>query len=107
MDLVLDIGNFRIKGAFFQEEKIVSFFVLPHDAAPIEELLDRNPPSAVFFSSVHSSVDIPIKEILKKKEIPFSEIDFRKVKVILDVEEPEDVGQDRIANVYGALFHFP
>jgi type III pantothenate kinase len=107
MDLVLDIGNYRIKGAYFDEGGPLSPFVLPHTAASLEPLLDAKRPAAVCLSSTHSLVDAEIKALLEKKGIPFSEIDFKKVKVVLDVDEPEALGQDRIANVYGALYHFP
>jgi len=36
MDLVLDIGNFRVKGAVFQDDQLVEAFRLPLDLMVLE-----------------------------------------------------------------------
>lgn len=45
--------------------------------------------------------------MLKKEKIPFYEVDPEKLSLILDVEVPQEMGIDRIANCYGALSVHP
>ncbi len=103
MDLVLDIGNFRLKGALFEGDDVVELFVCPLDAKQLKIRLAEQKIEKTLISSVNPSVEKEITSILPNFEM----LDFSTVKIRLDVEEPEQVGHDRIANVYGALFHFP
>lgn len=107
MDLVLDIGNFRVKGAFFDGDRVVSQFSVPYDSAVLKGILTSYKSEATLISSVNLAGQTQVKELFDALNIPFNLLDFSKVGVKLDVEEPEQVGHDRIANVYGALFRFP
>lgn len=107
MDLVLDIGNFRLKGAFFEGDRIVSQFGLPYDMDALKGVLSAYKSDATLISSVNQTAEAQVRELFASLNIPFNLLDFSNVKVKLDVDEPEQVGHDRIANVYGALFHFP
>lgn len=105
MDLVLDIGNFRIKGAFFDGDTLKKSFSLPLTGESLKEQLQ--PVEHCLISSVNDLALTEVKKILDVKNIPYRLIDFSKLKVVLEVDEPTALGHDRIANVYGALYRFP
>lgn len=107
MDLILDIGNFRIKGACFQDDEIRELFVIsPNEDALLNALIGKNFDRCLI-SSVNQEGAAVAERILSENQCPFSFLDYSQVKVGLDVEKPETVGHDRIANVYGALFRYP
>lgn len=101
MDLVLDIGNFRLKGALFETDRLVDAFACELK----EENLKFPLAESVLISSVNPQFEPTVCKALG--DIPYEILDFSKLNVMLDVEKPEEVGHDRIANVYGALYHFP
>lgn len=107
MDLVLDIGNFRLKGAIFEEDNLKTPFRIPLDLSILKKGLEGKKFERILISSVNSPFAAQVKILFSELGLPFPLLDFSSVKVNLKVEEPEQVGQDRIANVYGALHHFP
>ncbi len=107
MDLVLDIGNYRLKGAFFDGDQVVESFVTTPEKVQLEKALEGKRADQVLISSVNSEAEPMVHEVLAAQGFSFQMLDFSTLKVRLDVEQPEAVGHDRIANVYGALFHFP
>jgi type III pantothenate kinase len=107
-DFVLDIGNSRIKGGIFEEKKLLEFFVfnpLNHDE--IVHFFEGKPIKNVLVSSVNSKAEVGVKSYLEQRKITFSFLDNSNLNLILDVDEPEALGHDRIANAYGALARFP
>ncbi|MBS0620044.1 MAG: type III pantothenate kinase [Verrucomicrobia bacterium] len=99
-DLVIDIGNTRIKGGVFEEKKLIQVFnglEFPKDP-PIQRAL---------ISSVNRAKEGEVKKFLEDLKIPFHTVDPGKLRLVLDVDEPEALGHDRIANAYGALTRFP
>lgn len=107
MDLVIDIGNYRWKGAYFEEDQVVDSFVIPPNKEILHQIFEKKKPDHVFASSVNGDFEQMAREVVSSFGLIFQMIDYSTVKVELDVEEPDELGQDRIANVYGALFHFP
>ena len=110
LDLVLDIGNSRIKGGLFDGKQLVDVFAVAAHPMPKEELmrhLENKPIRNVLISSVNAKADEAVKTTLEQKQIPFCFLDYSKLKLILDVDEPQALGHDRIANSYGALARFP
>jgi type III pantothenate kinase len=107
MDLVIDVGNFRIKGAFFAEDRVSDLFVIPPTEEALKGALQGKSAERVLLSSVSDEMAPMVGDVLTACGFSFSLLDYSKVKVVLDVDEPEAVGHDRIANVYGALFRFP
>lgn len=107
MDLVLDIGNFRVKGAFFEGDRVVSQFSVPYDMTVLKGILSAYKSDTTLVSSVNRTGEAQIKDLFIELNIPFNLLDFSKLAVKLEVDEPEQLGHDRIANVYGALYHFP
>ncbi|MES2122922.1 MAG: type III pantothenate kinase [Chlamydiota bacterium] len=109
-DLVIDIGNSRVKAALFDGSKTVDAFAAPVDSLGAEEWERRLKNASIarcIISSVNSKAEAPLFACLEKMNIPYQLIDYLKIKLILDVDEPEQLGHDRIANAYGALTHFP
>lgn len=107
MDLVIDVGNFRIKGAFFDEDRVVDLFVIPPEEKAFEQALSGKSADHVLISTVTEEKAPMVGDVLTACGFSFEMLDFSTVKVELDVDEPDAVGHDRIANVYGALFRFP
>src|ERR1700722_21012553 len=110
MDLVLDIGNSRVKGGLFEEQELVDAFAFDlqqfHRDAFIRHF-EGKPIKNTLISSVNSKAEQEVKECLEAQKIGYRLLDFSKLKLVLDVDEPEAVGHDRIANAYGALALFP
>lgn len=110
LDLVLDIGNSRIKGALFDGKTLVDSFAIAAHPMPKDQLLhflEGKPIANVLVSSVNAKVEEGVKTYLEQKKINYSFLNFKNLKMIFDVDEPEQLGHDRIANAYGALARFP
>jgi type III pantothenate kinase len=110
LDIVLDIGTSQLKGAFFQEGRLKDYFSLSAQPVPLERLktiLKGKDLASVLLSSVNSVAEQDVKELLQDEKIPFYSLDFKDLNIVLDIDEPQALGHDRIANIYGALFHFP
>ncbi len=109
-DLVIDIGNSRIKAALFQEDRLVGTRSVNTDAFSSEVLdqwINGKPIDHLLISSVNQKAENLLKEALEIRKQAYTILDFSTVKMRLDVDEPEALGHDRIANAYGALSHFP
>jgi type III pantothenate kinase len=110
LDLVLDIGNSHIKGGLFEGKTLMHSFVLQAHLTPHEELqqlLSNKLIQKALISSVHAKAKEAVIHSLEQQKISYTLLNLSKLKLILDVEEPEQLGQDRIANAYGALTLFP
>jgi len=107
MELVLTIGNFHLKGALFEDGEIIAPFLLPLDFEQLKNLLSEKGVSRAFLSVVNLQKKGEATRLFEALSIPFSLFDPGQVKITLDVDEPDVVPADRIANVYGALHHFP
>jgi len=107
MDLVLNLGNFQIKGAFFDENRILSPFRIPYDMAKLKGILTTAQIDHLLIASVNLEGQAQVKGLFDELGLEFNLLDFTTVRVVLEVDEPEQVGHDRIANVYGALAYFP
>ncbi len=108
--LVLDIGNSWLKGGLFENKVLIDSFLLPSHPLPEEELrrhLEKKPIAHALIASVNSKAEERIKASLEGKKISYAFLDYTKLKLQLDVDEPEQLGHDRIANAYGALTRCP
>ena len=109
-DLVIDIGNFRIKGALFRGDELSSGFVLPAFPFLKEKFVAHikdTPVQNALISSVNNQVEMHVKNALTDAHISYRFLDYTKITLQLDVDNPGSLGHDRIANAYGALFRFP
>ena len=107
MDVVLNIGNFRIKGAFFDGSRLKDFFSIPLEIETLKRILSGYQIDEILISSVNTPIEKKVVSLLETLHLKFSLLDYSTLKVKLEVDEPQQLGHDRIANVYGALFHFP
>ncbi len=106
MDLVLDIGNTSIKGGLFDKGSLIDAFVLS-SGEDLSRHLQGKPIKNVLVSSVHSKAEEAVKTSLEQQKINYLFLDYTKLKLALEVDEPDQLGHDRIANAYGALARFP
>jgi type III pantothenate kinase len=109
-DLVIDIGNVRIKGALFEEDKLVYYFALPSFPFSKEKFsahLSGKPIAQAFISSVNSQLEMHVKTALGEAGIPCTFLYYADLQLKLEVEKPEELGHDHIANAYGALARYP
>ena len=109
VDLVLDIGNSRIKGGLFEGKTLIDAFSFPAHPTPHDQLmhfLEGKAITNVLVSSVNSKAESGVKNYLEQKKIGYRFLDFKTLKMKFDVDEPEQLGHDRIANAYGALSRF-
>jgi type III pantothenate kinase len=109
-DLVIRVGNFYVRGALFYLDVISSTFHFKvADNLSInlkKELFEKNI-NVAMLSSNNETVEKTIKDALKDLSIETYTIDPKKLSIKLDVENPKEIGNGRIANAYGALVSHP
>lgn len=109
-DVVIDIGNSRIKIGLFEEDRLSGSRSIPiqdFNAELLDSCFSGKKIDNLLISSVNQPVEQLVTAALTSRQLPSKILDFSKIKMQLDVDEPEAVGHDRIANAYGALKHFP
>jgi type III pantothenate kinase len=110
LDLVIDIGNVRIKGGLFEDDRLAynfAFAAFPYSKDKFTSHIASRPIQMAFISSVNSQLEMHIKTALAEANIPYSFLNYAELQLKLEVEKPEALGHDRIANAYGALARFP
>jgi len=109
--LVVDIGNVRIKGGVFNEKDALIYnFALPAFPFSKDSFTSHIKEKAIetaFISSVNNQLEMHVKTSLAEHAIPCDFIHYANLQLKLDVDKPEELGHDRIANAYGALARFP
>ena len=109
MFLVIDVGNTHVKAALFESNQLIKAFAFDPTSPPphfLSEIKARLIEKTVI-ASVNPQNAASIMKLLSQEGIPFIELTAKQFEKRLDVIEKEDVGLDRIANIYGALSHFP
>lgn len=96
-----------MKGAFFEGDVLTDFFILPLSAAELKRKIENRKIDRTLISSVNDPIEKEVHALFDSMQVPYQLLDYSKLRLVLDVDEPQAVGHDRIANVYGALFHFP
>lgn len=107
MELVLDIDDSNIKGAFFQDNVIKNIFFIPYHMEGLKQKLEGESFEYALISSDNPLREKEIETLFRALNRPYQFLDYSKVKYILNAEEPTAIRHDQIANMYGALFHFP
>lgn len=106
MSLVIDIGNTRIKGAYFEGNELKETFAIEHGGS-LQSFLQNKKPLNTLISSVHDGAAKQVTDELTQRGLSFKFLKPAELTLKLEVDEPHAVGADRIANCYGALAHFP
>ncbi len=108
--LVIDIGNSRSSAAVFNNNSILEFFAEATEVFPspaFQHFLEKHTLSSALIASVHRAAGARAQKALEDKQLRVFVLTPDKSKVRLDVDEPQAVGADRIANFYGALHLYP
>jgi type III pantothenate kinase len=110
LDLVIDIGNVRIKGGLFEGGELIynfAFAAFPFSKDTLTSHIRGKPIQKAFISSVNNQLEMHVKTSLSEANIPCDFLNYADLQLKLEVEKPEELGHDRIANAYGALSRFP
>lgn len=99
MQLIIDIGNTRIKFALFKEQTFLVKGV--GDVKDLKSFCKSEKISKAIISSVAKS-DL-VEEFLTKNKIPFIHLTYKtKLPIANKYKTPKTLGDDRLANVVGA-----
>lgn len=105
MNLVIDIDNSRVKAAFFQDNQIrESFGGKPEE---LRGFVKGKKLERTLISSVNEETAGFATKILQEEGIKFERLKADDFEKRLNVIDKKEIGTDRIANIYGALYHFP
>lgn len=107
---IIDIGNTNVKIGFFSNDRLEEARSIASSKDLKEILLPFLQSKSIekaFIASVHPETEKVLHNLLEDLNIPVIPFDRVLLSLTLDVDEPEALGQDRIANAYGALHHFP
>ena len=108
MNLVIDIGNTRVKGAVFEGDKLVELFVFDKKRilSEVRKIFNKHTISDGIISSVASIPDFKLKKL--HKLLPFMEVSSKiKVPFKNNYATPNTLGVDRIALIVAAKKEFP
>ncbi len=110
MKLVLNIGNSTVSGAFFERDQIQETFHIQSKLLKEQDLMyfikEKKIKGVLIGSDRYDTSHIAFN-FFKKNNIPIYEISLEKLSICFDVEVPLEVGKDRIANTYGAIYSHP
>ncbi len=108
MDLVIDIGNFQVKAGFFDGDTLIERIAFQETAIELlNAKMKEHRVERTLVASVQRAKESQILAFLSAQKIPFKKLSDLPLKLKLDVNEPKELGQDRIANACGALKIFP
>ncbi|MFY9242871.1 MAG: type III pantothenate kinase [Polaribacter sp.] len=108
MNLVIDVGNSRVKAAVFEQHNIVELFIFEKNkiVSEVKKILKHQPISSSIISSVSN---ISLKQIDKLKEYTSILVVDATLKIPFKnlYATPNTLGVDRIALVSAAVKKFP
>ena len=109
MNLVIDIGNTRIKAAIFDDSKMIEEYAA--DSSPLEltEMILNKYPDIQYaiVSSVHEP-ESDFSGVLRKKVSKLIEVDDTTPVPITNLyQTPDTLGKDRLAALVGAYAIYP
>ncbi len=109
MNLVVDIGNTRVKAALFEKKELTKMDVfLPSDISSLIKFIEEeNGIKNVIFSSVVGESQEMINEIQKHIFSVIVLSSATKIPIINLYKTPETLGNDRLAAAIGAHSTFP
>lgn len=104
MQLIIDIGNTRIKFALFQEQTLFAFDT--GDVSQLKHFIKNKIIKNAIISSVAKSEKI--EELLTIHNIRFVNFSHKtKIPIINKYATPKTLGDDRLANVIGGSILYP
>ena len=106
-DLVIDLGNTRMKVALFVNESLDGVLWLSkHNQSELEHLIDTSGADRCLVSAV-SEFDENIFNMLKARTRAMKMDSSTSIPVAIDYQTPLTLGTDRIANACGAAKLYP
>ena len=108
VNLVIDVGNTRVKAAVFEEDKLLSLFVFDKKRilTEVRKILKNFTIHAGIISSVASISDFKLQKL--KQIFPFTVVSSKtKVSFHNKYSTPNTLGVDRIALIVAAQKQFP
>lgn len=109
MILCLDIGNTYVKAGVFSNDILIEF----HSIIPSKlnneliELIAKCKPEVAFISSVEKKSEGIIIPLFDNLGLKYIKMDRSLISLQISLDEPDQLGEDRIANSYGVLKLFP
>ena len=103
-NLIIDLGNSRIKAAFFQDADLVQKFLL-QETKELDQLLSRTHDNIIVSSVASDASNILAASIATGRKIQLTS--STPVPVQVRYATPETLGVDRLAAACGALQLFP
>ncbi|TKG92307.1 type III pantothenate kinase [Puteibacter caeruleilacunae] len=109
MNLIIDIGNTRIKCAVFEGEKLVEHFSYPGmDQSMFNEIFENFPPINKAIITATRAYDSWIDELLESRVDQFVKFNpDTPVPITNNYESPRTLGLDRLAAAVGAATMYP
>ena len=107
MNLIIDVGNTKVKAAVFKGDTIVSIAVFEHEMilSEIKKIVKKQPISNAILSNVASIATDTLKRL--QTIVAFSTVSSEtKVPFVNLYKTPTTLGVDRIALVAGAVSEF-
>ena len=108
MNLIVDVGNTRVKVALFKDNSIVDTYIFTKlkIIKRIKEIIKKHEVSNAIISSVASISEKELKEI--EKLVPLMKLDHQsKIPFENKYKTPLTLGVDRIALAGGVIAQFP
>lgn len=105
--VLVDVGNSFLQVGCWQKGRLFDQHTFPSAAAGVEQLgrllSSLHQVEAVGVGSVQSRLNSLIEYEIRSIGVPYFLFNNAEVQVELDVDHPQEVGMDRIANLYGAI----
>ena len=105
MNLVIDIGNTRLKTGIFQSEDLVEVWE-SNQKEEILAYLEKKKPDKVIICSVNNQFDDILEYICAKSDV-YHLTPETQLPIINTYKSPKTLGMDRLAAVTGAYSLFP
>lgn len=107
MQLVIDIGNTRVKAAIFAQKELKHFFVYDSTAALLTSgILDQYPLKACILASVVNGIEPFIEQLKEKVNVLVFKADT-PTPIINRYQSAHTLGSDRLAGAVGGYSVFP
>src|ERR1035437_2524540 len=107
MQLVIDIGNTRVKAALFDKNELKNNFVFETNAELLAaNLFEQYPISHCIIASVVNEIDAFVTQLKEKTNVLLF-TNETAIPIINNYESAQTLGSDRLASAAGGNFLFP